>query len=70
MKANIGDIIRYGTGPTALMLVTSVSEKHGGIEDRYYGDQFYGGAIGVYESNVKRPSTEDLNRWKEQHNES
>jgi hypothetical protein len=58
----IGDIIRYGSGPTALMRIDHISENHG-IEDRYYGKQCYGSAMGVYRSDAKHASQEDIKTW-------
>ena len=39
----IGDVLRYGSGPTALMLVTYVAPGHGGSVARYWGIQCMGG---------------------------
>lgn len=43
-----GDIVRYSYGPTALMKLTGVSRNHGGVCDRWYGLQYYGGSMGEY----------------------
>jgi hypothetical protein len=57
MNYKIGQIVRCGQGSTNLMRVESVSRKHGGTHDRYYGVQFYGGTVGAYEPDI-RPATD------------
>lgn len=54
----VGDILRYGEGATALMEVEAISVSHGGSSARYYGRQFFGGAVAAYHGQVK-PSTDD-----------
>ena len=62
-KFNIGQVVRYGSGPTALMRITGVSKDHGGFCDRYYGIQFYGSAEGRYEDQLEEGSAQDLLDW-------
>ncbi len=50
IEAKIGQIIRYASGPSALMRVTTISKGHGGPHygDRYWGPHYYGGTQGAY----------------------
>jgi hypothetical protein len=61
-KFKVGDILRYDSGPTALMVVTYISENHGGSH-RYYGQQCYGGGCGAYEYDCTLASAKDLTTW-------
>ncbi len=63
-KFKVGNIIRYGSGETALMRVEMVREHHGGYgQHRYYGEQFYGGKVGAYEENCVLACEIDLINW-------
>jgi hypothetical protein len=56
----VGDVVRYNDGPTALMLITNVHEHYGGGKQaRYYGDQFYGMAMGAYHQDCQMLSQQD-----------
>lgn len=57
----IGDVVRYGEGPSALMRVTSM---HG---DRYYGEQYFGGGASVHKYDVQAASQRDLASWRWAH---
>lgn len=59
----LGDVIRYGSGETALMRVDQISEGHGGQVARYYGQQFYGGVVGAYHDDCRAASPVDLQNW-------
>lgn len=61
----IGDILRYGSGCTALMQVNYVSEGHGGSVARYYGAQCMGGSVGAYHEKVELAGAVDLRVWKD-----
>ncbi len=56
-KFEIGSIIRYGNGPTALMRIESISNK------RYYGVQYFGGSVGALEMDCRPPTPDDLAKW-------
>ena len=53
----IGDIIRYGTGSTALMKLSNISNK------RCYGTQFFGDVIGRAMSECSLATKEDITKW-------
>lgn len=60
----IGDILRYGDGPTALMRVAFVSANHAGPDQhRYYGQQCMGGSVGAYESQCIQADGRDRDTW-------
>ncbi len=61
----VGDILRYGSGSTALMQVTYISVCHGGSVARYYGTQCMGGKCGNYHEKSQLASEEDLKMWEE-----
>ena len=59
-KYDIGDMLRYGHGSTALFVVTSVSRDHAGKgKHRYYGDHILGGAHGSYEDDCQPATPEE-----------
>jgi hypothetical protein len=58
-----GQIIRYGEGTTALMRVTEISPNHGGFGPRYYGRQFFGGAVGAYETDCTTATANEEQRY-------
>jgi hypothetical protein len=60
----VGDIIRYGTGSTALMQITDVLEAYGGAPARYHGIQCFGNTIGVYHEGAIAATIADLEMWK------
>lgn len=61
----VGDLVRYGDGVTALMVIESISKNHGGEGwHRYYGKQFFGGGVGVYHCDCREPSMADRAKWK------
>ena len=62
-KIRVGDMVRYGSGPTALMIVTLVSRKHDGETDRYYGEQLYGGSVGEYADACSLANDYDRALW-------
>ena len=57
------DMVRYGSGPTALMIVAQVSRKHDGKTDRYYGEQLYGGSVGEYADVCSLANDQDRALW-------
>lgn len=63
MRFKKGDIIRYGTGSTALMKITAdysgnyKSNTHG---FRFYGIQFFGSIMGCYEIDARLGSKNDV----------
>lgn len=61
----VGDILRYGSGPTALFKVTFVSVGHGGSVARYYGQHCMGGSHGAYHDRCCVASGSDLKQWEE-----
>lgn len=73
---SVGDLIRYDSGPTALMRITSVRYMRAGdvIEDiakdvRYYGRAFHstGTCTGRYHGQCYEPDAEDVESWKQHH---
>ena len=63
-KYKVDEIVRYSDGPTALMRIDNVSKDHGGMgSHRYYGAQFYGGAIGAYESDITHATKAEVEKW-------
>lgn len=64
-KFKIGDIVRYATGPTALMKITEfgsyVSDTHG---QRYYGIQYYGSAVGGFEKDMAFATKQEIKKFK------
>jgi hypothetical protein len=59
----IGDILRYDNGCTALMRVSYVSKGHGGSVARYYGQQCMGGSCGAYHEKVIAANHFDSQTW-------
>jgi hypothetical protein len=57
MTFEIGSVVRFGDGPTALMEITSFSEG------RAYGDHALGGSVGAEIADVRPPSDEDMRVW-------
>lgn len=53
----IGQLVRYGYGSTAIMRIESVSGA------RYYGTQCMGGTVGRNRSELSPASSEDLKVW-------
>jgi len=62
-KFNLGDVLRYRPGPTALLRVTYISLNHGGYGHRYYGEQCCGGSAGAYEDECSLASRRDMAEW-------
>lgn len=63
---NVGDIVRYGDGPTALMRITSIRKMGGeniATAVRYYGSHFFGGLEGRYHGQCMPADEQDLKRW-------
>jgi len=61
----IGNILRYSNGPTALMRIDSISLNHGGKGNhRYYGIHVLDGKKGVYHRDAKPASDSDLAEWR------
>lgn len=61
---SVGDIIRYGDGPSALMQVKEVRVGYAGDKARYYGTQCCGGNVGAYHTECER-ARNDINTWHE-----
>lgn len=61
MRFKIGDLVRYGYGSTALMRITTVTGS--GARLRYYGEQYFGASVGVYEADCTVPTLEDFHLW-------
>lgn len=57
----IGEVVRYGEGPSALMRVTSINN------DRYYGEQYFGGGASAHKWDVQAASQRDLASWRWAH---
>lgn len=57
----LGEVVRYGDGPSALMRVTEVRG------DRWYGTQYFGGPVSAYVSDIERASQRDLASWRWAH---
>lgn len=64
-KFDVGKVVRYGPGSTALMRITAVSPDHGGPGDHFYhGTQYYGGIVSAYEDDCQEPTEQDLEQWR------
>lgn len=61
-KALIGEIVRYGDGPSALMRVTHIA-PWGGV----YGEQYFGGSVLGSPGPVRPASQRDLASWRWAH---
>lgn len=57
----IGQVVRYGEGPSALMRVTSLHNS------RYYGTQYFGGAVSAHMWDVEAASQRDVASWRWAH---
>lgn len=65
-RFSFGDLVRYGEGRTALMMVTGVSKDHGGAGiDYYHGEQCMGGVISQYMERLVAATHTDLVIWRE-----
>jgi hypothetical protein len=65
IKCKIGDIIRYDSGPTALMRIEAISKNHGVYgTDRYYGRSFYGSSVGVYDYDANKATAAEIKKYK------
>ena len=62
---SVGDIVRYDSGPTALMRITTLREGHGGAIARYWGAQCMGGFMGAYHEKCSYAAAADLAKWQE-----
>jgi len=60
-----GTILRYDSGPTALMMVTNHRENHGGLQIRYWGIQCMGGFVGRYCYQVQPATDKDKQIWED-----
>lgn len=59
-----GDLVRYGSGSTALMLIEVVRLNHAGPgQHRYWGRQCMGGSAGAYQDQLSEPTDEDRATW-------
>ncbi len=65
-RPRLRDIVRYGSGPTALMRVEKISRRHEGSMDRYYGEQFFGGPVGAYEDMIYHASPEEISSFEKE----
>lgn len=61
----IGDLIRYDTGSTALLEITSVQPGHGGSVAYYHGKQCMGGSAAAYHQACELASDDDIATWQE-----
>lgn len=60
----VGDILRTGIGPTALMEITYISKNHGSSIARYYGQHCMGGLCGAYHERVQvADDPRDVKTW-------
>ncbi len=57
MTFEVGSVVRFGDGPTALMEIVSFSEG------RAYGDHALGGSVGAEIADIRPPSDEDMRTW-------
>lgn len=55
---SIGDVVRYGDGPTALMRITDL------VNGRAYGEQALGGSVGADRERLSFASPADLDEWR------
>lgn len=62
----VGDIVRYGKGPTALMQISHTHENHGRYGAHlHYGNQCIMATVGAYDADCTPASEEDLLTWAE-----
>lgn len=64
-KFKVGDIVRYGDGPTALMKITQVREIGAGYCQyyRFYGDHVLRGLVGANSEDCRAPTLDDIKTW-------
>ena len=63
-KFRVGEIVRRGSGSTALFKVTDIYPDHGGKGvHRYYGRHMLGGYSGAYEDELSAATKRDLKAW-------
>lgn len=55
---SIGDIARYGNGPTALMRITDL------VNGRAYGEHVLGGSVGAGREELSFASQADIDEWR------
>lgn len=74
---NVGDLVRYDDGPSALMRIEVVrfmgSDSRGiACEYRYYGRAFHseGCCTGRYHGQCLEPTPEDIAAWERCHDEN
>lgn len=60
----VNEIIRYGSGETALMRVTSIT-----LHGRIYGTQFFGGSIGAEYYSCCKANEEEKTEFKKEENQ-
>jgi len=60
----VGQVLRYDSGKTALFQVAKIYPGYGGAVARYYGEHCLGGAHGAYHEQCSAASPADLVQWK------
>lgn len=66
-KFEIGDIVRYCEGSTALMKVkNNTGYRCPTLGQRMYGIQFFGSSVGAYEEDCELVTTPELDQWQKQ----
>lgn len=61
-KFEVGEVIRYSEGPTALMEVKNVRRAGGFL--RYYGEQYFGGPVGAFEFDCSPATEAEIADWR------
>jgi hypothetical protein len=62
----IGSVVRYASGITALMKIERVDyDVDGEGNHHYYGQQFYGGAMGAYHNTLYGAKPTEIHLWQE-----
>jgi len=60
---SLGEIVRYGDGPTALMQIDHIAAN-----GRFYGTHVLGGGVGASRDQLRIATNDDLNTWTDNYN--
>lgn len=59
----VGQVVRYGGGETALMCIALVDAPAGVMPGRYYGEQYFGGTVSAALDKCELATDEEARRW-------
>jgi hypothetical protein len=60
---NKGDVVRYASGPTALMAIETIRAPHGNARARYWGTHCLGGVTGANHDKCTPADATDMRAW-------